>query len=274
MKEYTKDELRLLAEILPGVGAELRGAVARMNGAVRKLAPEEAQEADPTLRENAAIFTQGYCRMLRLIGNLSAAESLAGELRIEPANIDAVGFCRDLCRECEALFECNKVALAFESDAPGCVLAADEEQLRRLMLNLLSNALRHTPAGGTVTVRVRTAGAFVSISVSDTGCGIAPNKLDTVFERFLHPEPLDASPHGVGLGLAICRRIAEAHGGRIMVESAQGEGATFTLSLPKRTTAAAQLRARRADYTGGLNPALIELSDALGAAAFSYLNLD
>ena len=273
MREYTEEELRLLTEILPNVGTELRDAVSSIYGAVMRLAPERAQEADPAVKKNAAIFMHGYCRMLRVVGNLSRAEMLAKSVPPELRNLDFVGLCRDVCREAEALFGLKKVTLAFESDAPGGVLAADEAQLKRLLLNLLSNALRYTPEGGTVTVRVKWGEQFAQLSVSDTGCGIAPEKLATVFERFLHSDALDAPPHGLGLGLALCRRIAEGHGGRIVAESAVGEGATFTVSLPRKTTRDAVLRAPRIAYAGGLNETLVELSDALPTEAFTYLHL-
>ncbi len=273
MREYTEEELRLLTEILPNVGTELRDAVSGLYGAVMRLAPEEAQEADPKVKKNAAIFMHGYCRMLRVIGNLTNAELLAHDVKPENRNIDFVGLCRDVCREAEALFELKKVTLTFESDRANGVLAADEALLKRLLLNLLSNALRHTPEGGTVTVRVRWGERSATLSVSDTGSGIPPEKLETIFERFLNAEPLDASPHGVGLGLALCRRIVEAHGGRIVAESAEGGGATFTVSLPKRMTQNVLLRAPEVPFAGGLNETLVELSDALPTEAFTYLHL-
>lgn len=273
MREYTEEELRLLTEILPNVGTELRDAVSSIYGAVARLAPEEAQESDPAVKKNAAVFMHGYCRMLRVVGNLTKAELLTENAPPKKRNLDFVGLCRDVCHEAEALFELKKVTLTFESDISGGVLAADEEQLRRLLLNLLSNALRYTPEGGTVTVKVKWGERFAHLSVSDTGCGIAPEKLETVFERFLHTDPLDAAPHGVGLGLALCRRIAEGHGGRIVAESVQGEGATFTVSLPRTTVQGTVARAPRVAYAGGLNETLVELSDALPTEAFTYLHL-
>ncbi len=273
MREYTEEELRLLTEILPNVGTELRDAVSGLYGAVMRLAPEAMQETDPKVKKNAAIFMHGYCRMLRVIGNLTNAELLTRDVVPEARNIDLVGLCRDVCREAEALFELDGVTLTFESDRESGVLVADEALLKRLLLNLLSNALRHTPEGGTVMVRVRWGERAATIAVSDTGCGIPPEKLESVFERFLNAEPLDTSPHGVGLGLALCRRIAEAHGGRIVAESTAGEGSTFTVSLPKTVAQNVILRAPKVPYAGGLNETLVELSDALPTEAFTYLHL-
>lgn len=274
MKEYSEEELRLLTEVLPNVGTELRDAMTNLRKAVSDLAPTEAQESDPKLKQSAAVFMHGYCRMLRMIGNLTEAETLAADTKFELRNVDIAGLCREMCEKAEALFEMKDVTLAYESDRMGCVIGVDEEKIKHLLLNLLSNALRYTPAGGTVTVRVNCGVRFVHISVADTGCGIAPDKLETVFDRFLHAELLDSAPHGIGLGLAICRRIAQGHGGRIVAESSEGGGATFTVSLPRVTAKGLQLRMPSMDYAGGLDQTLVELSDALPTVAFTYLHLD
>ncbi len=274
MKELTNEELRLLAELLPGIATQLRDAAAGMRTAVKRLAPVERQEADPEAERNAAIFMHGYCRLLRVIGNLTEAETLVKDTPPALRSVDVVGLCRAVCEEAEAMFAMKRLALVFESDKPGLVTALDEARFRRLLMNLLSNALKFTPEGGSVTVRVRDAGRFVNVSVADTGCGIAPDRLETVFDRFLHAQPLDPAPKGIGLGLTLCRRIAQAHGGRIMVESAEGAGATFTVSLPKTPVTGARLSAPPVPYAGGLNPTLVELSDGLPTKAFTYLYLD
>ena len=150
----------------------------------------------------------------------------------------------------------------------------DAGRIERLLLNLLSNALKFTPKGGSVDVRVRVTPRRVYLSVADSGRGIAPEKLEHVFDRFLDTDAMDPPPHGVGLGLAICRRIAQGHGGSIVAESEEGRGATFTVSLPNERAAGAVLRQPKLAYGGGFNRTLVELSDALGADAFSYRYLD
>lgn len=120
--------------------------------------------------------------------------------------------------------------------APGLpVVSADGARLSRALANLLDNALRHTPPGGTVTLGARRAGDLAELWVADTGEGIAEERLDHVFERYYRGS--DARTRaggggGTGLGLAIARAVAEAHGGTLDVESRTGEGATFRLRLP------------------------------------------
>jgi signal transduction histidine kinase len=99
-----------------------------------------------------------------------------------------------------------------------------------VLVNLLGNALKFTPAGGSVTVRSERVGDELLLSVADTGLGIPSDKLESVFERFLQVGRDDR--RGVGLGLFISKCIVEGHGGRIWVESAVGRGSTFTFTLP------------------------------------------
>ena len=114
-------------------------------------------------------------------------------------------------------------------------MRTDEEKARQIILNLLTNAVKFTGANGEVTVRCVARAAFVEISVTDTGRGIPPDKLDTIFEPFVqidrHVTP--ASHQGVGLGLAISRDLARAMGGDIAVVSEVGVGSTFSLTLPR-----------------------------------------
>ena len=274
MREYTQEELRLLTEVLPNVAQELRGAMANVYAAANRLAPPEAREQDALVDRNAAIFTQSYYRMYRVIGNLTDAASLAETGKFALSNDDIVGVARSVCEKAEALFEAEGVTLTFQSDKSGQVIAMDAGRIERLLLNLLSNALKFTPRGGSVDVRVRVTPRRVYLSVADSGRGIAPEKLEHVFDRFLDTDAMDPPPHGVGLGLAICRRIAQGHGGSIVAESEEGKGATFTVALPNERSADATLRQPRVAYSGGFNRTLLELSDALGVGAFTHQFLD
>jgi len=111
---------------------------------------------------------------------------------------------------------------------------ADERKIRQVVLNLLSNALKFTPEGGRIEVRAVSVDGSVEVSVADTGVGIAPEDLEAVFEEFRQVGTSTAKQEGTGLGLALCRRFVELHGGRIGVTSQVGVGSTFTFSIPFR----------------------------------------
>jgi len=102
------------------------------------------------------------------------------------------------------------------------------------VLNLLSNAIKFTPEGGRIEVAVMPRDGFVEVSVSDTGVGIAPEDQEAVFEEFRQVGASATKQEGTGLGLALCRKFVELHGGRIWVTSQVGEGSTFTFSIPFR----------------------------------------
>ena len=114
----------------------------------------------------------------------------------------------------------------------------------------------------------------VELSVSDTGVGIAPELQKTVFDRYLHTDRLDPPPHGLGLGLPICRRIAREHGGSLLLTSEAGRGTTVTVSLPNRREKVQPLRTYLADLGGGYNRTIVELADALPKQAFTQKYLD
>lgn len=125
--------------------------------------------------------------------------------------------------------------LRFEhaSGDPAVTVRADREKLQQILLNLVSNAVKFTPAGGSISLSWDATADSVRISVSDTGGGIRSSDLERIFEPFVQGQVPRGAQHGVGLGLAISRQLARVMGGDVTVVSAVGEGATFTLRLPR-----------------------------------------
>jgi GAF domain-containing protein/anti-sigma regulatory factor (Ser/Thr protein kinase) len=109
---------------------------------------------------------------------------------------------------------------------------ADQRKVKQVLLNLLSNAVKFTPEGGRIDVRAGLANGAAEISVTDTGIGIAPEDHDAVFEEFRQVGAAEKKAEGTGLGLALCRKFVELHGGRIWVTSEVGKGSTFTFTIP------------------------------------------
>jgi signal transduction histidine kinase len=100
------------------------------------------------------------------------------------------------------------------------------------VLNLLSNAIKFTPEGGRIEIGAVPKDGFVEVSVTDTGVGIAPEYQEAVFEEFRQVGTADKKVEGTGLGLTLCRKFVELHGGRIWVKSQEGVGSTFTFTIP------------------------------------------
>ena len=114
-------------------------------------------------------------------------------------------------------------------------IQADERKVRQVVLNLLSNAIKFTPEGGRIEVLAAPKDGAVEVSVSDTGVGIAPEDQETVFEEFRQVGTAAKKVEGTGLGLTLCRKFVELHGGRIWVKSEVGVGSTLTFSRPLRS---------------------------------------
>ena len=118
--------------------------------------------------------------------------------------------------------------------APEAVLLVDPLRTRQVIDNLVCNAVKYTPAGGTVVLTVADAGSEVVLTVSDTGIGISAEDRERLFTRFFRSaDAHDLAIQGIGLGLAICKSIVDAHGGSIELESEVGRGSTFRVRLPR-----------------------------------------
>jgi signal transduction histidine kinase len=173
-------------------------------------------------------------RIARLVeGLLLLSRADAGVLRMDRRPLDLARLVAEVCEQTQVLAKAQGVTVALGSLTPVAV-QGDREHLRRLLLNLVDNGIKYTPAGGRVTLSLREDGAWAVLSVSDTGIGLAPGERERIFRRFYRaPEAVSRGDGGSGLGLCIARSIAEAHGGRIEVDSVQGQGSTFTVFLPR-----------------------------------------
>jgi len=188
--------------------------------------PEQYREAIV----NALQDVERLSHTVRALLNLSLAES--GQLVLQKADLDFGALAREMAEQFQIAAEAEGMALEV-SVTPGCLVSADRVQLERLMTNLLANALKFTPSGGRVTVRVRRDGAAAELTVSDTGRGIPPEHQPHIFNRFYRVPSGEADPErGLGLGLSFVNWIVKAHGGEIDVTSAPGQGASFRVRLP------------------------------------------
>ncbi|MGH7728511.1 MAG: sensor histidine kinase, partial [Vulcanimicrobiaceae bacterium] len=178
-------------------------------------------------------------RMVQLVEDLldlSRAES--GRLRLRRESVDLASVAENILGTFGPRAEALRVRLSLAGERPR--VNGDPDRIAQVLVNLVDNALRHTPAGGSVAVEIAPGEGTVSLSVRDTGVGIPYNDLPHVFERFYVVERSRArETSGTGLGLSIVKQIVEAHGGTVFVESEFGLGATFTCVFPSRATAPA-----------------------------------
>jgi two-component system phosphate regulon sensor histidine kinase PhoR len=171
-------------------------------------------------------------RMVQLVVDLlDLARSEAGRLRLRTEELDLANVAANIVKTFEPRAAQLGVSLRFEAE--NARLEGDADRLAQVLVNLVDNALRHTPAGGSVEIDVRAVAGAATLSVRDTGVGIPFNDLPHVFERFYVVDRSRARESaGTGLGLSIAKQVVEAHGGTIAAESELGFGATFTCVFP------------------------------------------
>jgi PAS domain S-box-containing protein len=194
---------------------------------------EELGSLSDRQRRFLGVAERNAQRLLRLVGDLLVVgRADADRLALEPAEIDLAAIARECGESARPQADERGIALSVRAEFP-LPCAADRARIAQVIDNLLSNALKFTPPGGRVELRVGMRDGDGRIEVSDTGMGIAPAEQARLFERFYRTSAAarEAIP-GTGLGLAISRMIVEAHGGRIGVESEEGRGSTFFVALP------------------------------------------
>lgn len=168
--------------------------------------------------------------LLNDILDLSKVE--AGKMVLETTSVDVPAFVQATAALVRERVQRNGLTLKVSCDNDVPPVTADELRLRQVLLNLLTNAIKFTPAGGSVWVRVRTVGSDVEIAVRDTGVGVAEADRERIFESFQQGERVMSAHEGTGLGLTLSRRIVELHGGRIWLSSQDGGGSTFAFTIP------------------------------------------
>jgi PAS domain S-box-containing protein len=179
---------------------------------------------------------QGGERMNTMIEDLVEAARLeGGEIDLRKETVALESFFPDFLRQAAPALDTSRIALDIPPDSPP--IAADPARLERILINLLSNALKYSPEDRPVQVRARTQNGAVLLAVRDEGQGIDPRDLPHIFKRFYRPRA-GRKAGGVGLGLYITHSLVQAHGGRISVESTPGQGSTFSFTLPVAEPAA------------------------------------
>lgn len=188
---------------------------------------------DETLQSVLSIANRSSRRLSRLIDSLLDLGQLeAGQAVLNKTSASLRALIVEAVEEVHPVAEAKGLQLQFrltQPDLPSVVM--DVDMVRRIVINLLENAIKYTRSGGRITITAEAADDEVSVSVTDTGLGIAPQDQRIIFSKFARVQH-EGGPKGLGLGLAFCRLAVEAHGGRITVESEEGKGSTFTFTLP------------------------------------------
>ena len=220
-------------DFISNVSHELRTPLAGIRAAAETL-QEGAIDDRPAAIEFMGHIQREVDRMTQLVEELlelSRIESGAAPLHFAP--LDASMLVADTVKRFARQAERAGLSLTAEPDAGALAIIGDGERLERALGNFVANALKFTPAGGSIIVKAAADDGHVAISVTDTGIGIEPETRARVFERFYKADR-GRGDGGTGLGLAIVKHIVLAHEGNVSVESRPGHGSTFTMRLPRR----------------------------------------
>jgi len=193
---------------------------------------EEIKEAG-ILQELAQNINQGAYNLNQRIDELlDLARGEVGLLHLNLGSVDSGQLLRSIVDSVRPLARQNKHMLNAELPPSLPIIQADEDRLRQVVLNLLNNAFKFTPSGGSITVRAREEGNALVVEVQDTGRGISKAAQERLFEPYQQLEREKTRLSGLGLGLSLSKKLVELHGGQIWVQSEKGKGSTFSFSIP------------------------------------------
>ncbi len=215
---------------LAALSHELRTPLNAILGFTDVLLSEVDGPLSADAREGLTVVRKSGQHLRALIDDildLSALES--GELRLSPGPVDVAGVTADVVREARVAAEAKGLTLTLEGAR--ATAWADERRVRQIIGNVVGNAVKYTDSGG-VAVRVSPGPVEATVSVRDSGPGIAPEDHESIFQEYWQTREAARRRAGTGLGLAIARRLVEMHGGHIELTSALGEGSTFSIALP------------------------------------------
>lgn len=225
-----KEAEDLKSTFISVISHELKTPLALITGYAETLDRDDVRWDDETVRESLAIIKEESARLNRLIEDLlDAARIEAGALKLKMSYVRVDELARSVVEALRPLERDRLIALDFPVDLPA--VFADPERIRQVLRNLVSNAIKYSPAGSLVRVGGTVQDGEVVLFVADEGQGIPVEEQQRLFGRFVRGSA-GRSTSGAGLGLYLSKAIVEAHGGRIWVESEPGRGSTFYFSLP------------------------------------------
>ena len=261
--EQDKPDAHLQAMAL--AARELREPLSNVMTVADKLFPEVAAE-NAAAQDHICRINRGLFQMLRIIGNMSDAGryTIDSGRNLEIRDISAV--LDEIFRRATVLADHAGITLEYTGHPESVYTLTDVQKLERAVLNIVSNAIKFTPAGGTVSAKLTRRGMRMYLSVCDNGRGIPENLRGSVFNRYAREAAIEDGRYGLGLGMVLIHSVAALHGGTVLIDHPEDAGTRITLSLAIRQGETVVRSSRfMIDYAGERDHGLIELAEVLPA---------
>ena len=259
LEESDQQDLRALAL----AARELREPLSGLMITADRLFPNLG-ESNPEIQEQAARMNRNLFQLLRIVGNMADASRFESDTSNRREIRDVAAFVAEIADKARTLAAHTSITLTCAIHPEAVYTQVDSEKLERALLNLLSNALKFTPAGGHVHLTLTRRGNRLWLTVEDDGCGIPEQIRSNVFSRYTREPGVEDGRFGVGLGLVLIRAAAASHGGTVLVDHPEGTGTRVTMTMAIRTDEATLRSPRiRVDYAGEWDHSLVEFSNLL-----------
>jgi len=260
-------------QLLERVTGTMRRTLTVLNMATETLMPVVNQMDEPKQGANLTIINKTYYQLQRLCDNLDHHFRLgAGQARLCLEELDFVSFCRDLTQSTDHFAKRLSHRVHFQADFPHLIAAIDKQKMTKLILNLVSNSLKHLKADGSLTLTLTQSGEDAVLTLRDTGTGIEPSHIGEIFTQYQAKRSDTDITAGVGLGLNIAQEIARLHGGTLFVTSTPDRGTAVRLRVPirqeKDSGVLTEVSLPYGEGDDGMHLILTELADILDDEAF------
>lgn len=220
-----------LGEVTNNIAHDLRSPLTRIRGLAETTLT--GRQSLPEYQDMAGAVIEECDKMVSMVNTmLEIAETDAGLRKIPNTPVDMADIARNVGELFSTVAEDKDLKIKVAAEGSHLMVRGDRTRLQRAVANLLDNAIKYTPRGGTITIRTRSEADHVQVLIADTGIGIPAEELSHVFDRFYRLDQSRSTP-GSGLGLSLVQAVVRAHGGEIRVESTVGGGSVFIISLPK-----------------------------------------
>ena len=209
------------------------------------------------------IIKQNCYRFTKLINNIVDISKIeSGFLKLNLSNENIVSITENIVQSVSDYIKVKELNIIFDTNTEEKIIACDPDKIERIILNLISNAVKFTDASGSIFVNILDKGDTVEISVKDTGIGMDKKHLDNIFKRFHQVDKsLSRNAEGSGIGLSLVKSIVKLHGGKISTESKPDEGSIFKIELPARTIENPKVTTESKSMNNKIEMINIEFSD-------------